>query len=189
MLTHRFGNGAEDDACLGKLFLEGRDDRDGIEHRIDSHLSGTVFAAGDARIFIKLARFTLLAHAGQNLLLFQRNAKFCICLQQFRVDLVQALRPFGRFRRGVIIEILKVDLGIVHARPLRLVHREPAFERPHPPFEHPVRLTLFLGNEPDDILVQALGCLDRLDVGLKTVLVFVDVDFFDLFDGFLNCWH
>ena len=94
MRLHRLGDRAEDDAGLGKLLLEGRDDRDGIEHRIDRDA-----AARLARPF----------DAGEDRPLVQRNAELLVDLQELGIDLVERLRPRGRLRRGVIIEILIVD--------------------------------------------------------------------------------
>ena len=169
MLAQRLGNRTEDDAGLGQLLLEGRDHRHAVEYGID----------GDPRAL----------HAGQQFLLFQRNAETLIGAQQLRIHLIEALRAFGALRRRIIIQVLEVDLRIVELRPGRLGHRAPAAIGLQPPFEHPRGLALLLRNEADDILVQPLRRFDALDLRLEPVLVLVDVDLPNLVDGLLNCCH
>ena len=169
MLLQRFRDWAEDHADLGKLCLEGRSDRHRIEHRID----------GDASPL----------HAGENLAFAQRNAKLLVGAQQGRIDLVQRLRPRHRFRCRVVIEVLEVDLGIVHAGPGGLLHGQPPTIGLEPPLGHPLRLGLLGRDEAHDILVQALGGLVGLDVGDESVLVGIDVDGFHPIDGLLDGRH
>ena len=61
MRLHGFGNRAKDHAGLGQLFLEGRRDRHGVKHCVDSHFAGF--------------------DAGENFLLAQRNAELLIGAQ------------------------------------------------------------------------------------------------------------
>ena len=72
IIADGFGDRAEDHARLVQLFLEGGGDRDGIEHRVHRH-------------------------AGQQLLLGQRNAELLVGLEQLGIDFVQALVLLGRF--------------------------------------------------------------------------------------------
>ena len=169
MLAHRLRDGAEDDAGLGQLRLEGGDDGDAVEHGIDRH-PGAV-------------------DAGQHLALLERDAELLVGAQQLRVDLVEALGPLGRLGRGVVIEVLEVDPGILDVGPRRLRHAEPAVVGLEPPLQHPAGLALLLRDEADGALVEPLRRLDRLDVGLEAVLVLVDVDPLDLVDRLLNCGH
>ena len=69
MLLHGFGERAEDDPHLGQLGLEGGGDGDAVKHGIDGDTP--------ARISRSL----------------QRDAQLLVGLEQFGVDLVQALGP------------------------------------------------------------------------------------------------
>src|SRR5690606_28047899 len=71
--------------------------------------------------------------------------------------------------------------------PYTPLFRSPAPESLEPPLEHPLGLALPLGDEADDVLVEALRRLDGLDLGLEPVLVLIDVYSADLIDCFLNC--
>ena len=79
MLLQRLGDRAEDHAGLGQFFLEGRANRDGVEHRVHGDLAP--FDASGPGAF----------DARQDHLLLQRDAELLIGAQQFGVDLVQAL--------------------------------------------------------------------------------------------------
>src|SRR6185312_1880412 len=87
------------------------------------------------------------------------------------IDLVQALLLRRVLGRGVVVRILVVDLGIVHARPVGLAHLQPAAEGAEPPFQHPFRLALLGRNEAHRVLVEALGREIHLDVGDEAVFV------------------
>src|SRR5262245_16057125 len=165
-LRHR----AKDDARLRQLFLEGGDDGDAVEHGVDGH-----------------ARAVL--HPRQDLALLERDAELLVRAQELRIDFGEALGAFHRFRRRVVVDVLEVDLRMVHVGPRRLAHRLPAAVGLEPPFQHPGRLVLLLGDEGDDALVEALRRLDDLDGGLEAILVLIDVDPSDLIDRLLNCWH
>ncbi len=90
MLADRFGNRAENHASLGEFFLEGRDDRNAVEHGINGHTARRIDIIG--RIAVDFARLALLTHASKNFLLAQRNTKLFIGLQQFRIDFIERLR-------------------------------------------------------------------------------------------------
>ena len=135
------------------------------------------------------AAVAVLADAGENLLLLQRNAEPRIGLQDLRIDLVEAGQSGVALRRGVVVEILVVDLRIVHARPGRLLHAEPAAIGLQPPLGHPFRLVLLRRDEADDVLVQPLRREVGLDVGREAVFVLVDVERPDLRDRLLNSGH
>ena len=169
MLADGLGDRHEDHAGLLQLFLEGGDDRNGIEYGID----------GDPRGL----------HAGEHFLLAQRNAELFIDLQHFRIDIVDRLRAGRALRRGVIVDIVEIDLRIVDARPGRLFQRQPALIGLETPFEHPLRFLLLRRNETDDVLGQALGRLVHLDRRLKPVFVLVHIDQGDLIDCFLHGSH
>ncbi len=169
VLAHRFRDRAEDHAGLLEFVLEGGDDRDAVEHGIDGHARPL-----DAR---------------QHLALAQRDAELLVGPEQLRIDLVEALRAFRRFRRGVVVEILEIDLGVAHAGPGGLFHGLPARQGFEAPREHPLGLPLLGRDEAHDVGVEAFGRLYRLDVGLEAVLVLVDIDLSDLVDGLLDCGH
>ena len=107
MLAHGFRDGAENDAGLGEFGLEGGDNRNTVEYRINGDTSRHYFVA----VFIKGAFLALLAHAGQNFLLFQRNAKLGIGFQKLGVNFIKAFRPGHALWRGVIVEVLEINFG------------------------------------------------------------------------------
>jgi hypothetical protein len=84
---------------------------------------------------------------------------------------------------------LEVDLGILHVRPFRLLHGEPAAIGFEPPLGQPLGLALLGRDEADDVLVEALRGLHRLDIGEEAVLILIDVDRLNAGDGFLHCGH
>jgi hypothetical protein len=151
----RLGHGAEDHPHVMKLLLEGGGHRDAVEHRVDRH-------------------------AGEPLLLHQGNAELLVGAQQLRVDLVQALRPLGGLGGGVVVGVLVVDRREGDLGPLGLCHGEPVLIGLEPPVEQPVRLALLVGDEPDDVLVEALGRGLGLDVGHEAVLVALVGDLLNL---------
>src|SRR5512139_931871 len=167
-LRHRH----EDHADFLQLFLEGRRDRDRIEHRIDRD-----------------APLALGAHdAGEDLLFAQRNAELLICLENFRIDFIERGQRL-LLRRGIIIGVLIVDLGIVDACPGRLAHGLPALKGFQPPGQHPLRLALLCRNKTDGIFRQALRGLFGFDIGDESVFILVNVDLSDLIDGLLYGRH
>ncbi len=180
MLADRFRDRHEDHARLLQLGLEGGGDRDRIEHGVDGDPAGKPLAAG--HLFVEFARLALAAHAGENLLLFERNAELLVRAQNLGVDLVERGERFALGRR-IVIEILIVDLGIGHARPVRLAHGQPALEGLEPPRQHPLRLVLLGGDETNGAFIEALGGLFGFDVGDEPIFVLINVDAFDLLDG------
>ena len=76
-----------------QLLLESGGHRDAVEHRIHRH-------------------------AGQQLLLVQRNAELLVGLQQLGIDFVQALEPGLLLGRGVIDDVLVIDRRILDVGPL-----------------------------------------------------------------------
>ena len=179
VLVDRLGDRHEDHADLLQLRLEGRRHRDGIEHGVDGD------AARHRAIAVSVA---VLADAGEDLLLLQRDAEPRVGLQDLRIDLVEA-RERVALRRGVVVEVLVVDLRIVDARPGRLLHADPAPVGLQPPLGHPLRLVLLGRDEADDVLVQSLRREVGLDVGREAVFVLVDVERPDLRDRLLNSRH
>ena len=169
MVLHGLREGTKDHAGLGELGLEGSGDGDGIEDGVH--------------------RDTRTLHAGEDLLLDERNAQFGIDLQEFGIDLVQRLGARRRLRRGEIIEILEVDFGIVDARPARRLHGQPAAISVKTPFEQPFRLVLFGRDEADNILAEALGGLVGLDIRHEAVFIGLDLDRTDAVDGLLDSRH
>ena len=177
MLADRLRDRHEDHAGLLELLLEGGGDRDRIEHRVDRDLAAGPGAA------------VLAHHAGEHLLLAQRNAELLVGLEDLRVDLVERLRRDLLPRRGVVVDVLVVDLRIVDPRPGRLAHGQPAPVGVETPLQHPGGLVLLLGDEPDGVLGEALRRLVRFDRRLESILVLVDVDKADLLDGLLYGRH
>ena len=92
MLAQCLRDRAEDHTRLGELVLEGGD------HHTDrkSHPPRRC-RRWDAVLAIEAALVVLAAHAGQDLLLLQRNAQSLIGPQQLGIDLGQALRTADPF--------------------------------------------------------------------------------------------
>src|SRR4029450_8687546 len=118
MIAQRLRDRAEDDAGLGELVLEGGDHRYRIEHRIDRDIAGAV----DAGLLVERALVVLAATPRQDLLLLERNAESLIGPKQLRIDVRLALRAARTLGRGVIIDVVEVDLRIVDPGPGRLFH-------------------------------------------------------------------
>ena len=173
MLADRLRDRHEDHAGLLELLLEGGRHRNGIEHRIDRDLA--------------LAFRT--HHAFEHLDFAQGNAELLVGLQDFRIDLVERADRLFLFRRGIVIEILVVDLGIVDARPCGLGHGQPAAIGLQPPFQHPGRFILFCGDEADGIFRQPLRSLVGLDKRLKSISILIDVDLANPIDRLLYGSH
>jgi hypothetical protein len=92
VLLHRLRERAEDDPLLLELGPEGGGDRDAVEDGVDRD-------------------------AGEPLLLGQRDAQLLVCLQQLGIDLVQAGELLALLGRGVVDDLLIVDLRVVDRRP------------------------------------------------------------------------
>mmetsp|Transcript_18145 Transcript_18145/g.28203 ORF Transcript_18145/g.28203 Transcript_18145/m.28203 type:complete len:867 (-) Transcript_18145:2198-4798(-) len=167
VLFHQFGvildrlrDGAEDHTRFGQLILERCPHRNGVEHRIHSHLA--------RRIGQVLGPF----NTRKDHLLFQRNAKFRICFQQLGIDLVQRLGfDLHRFGTGIVILVLKIDLGIVDHRPFGLFLLQPPLIGRQTPLQHPLRLFVFFRDQLDDIGGQTLGGVLHLDIGFPSVFI------------------
>ena len=187
MLAQRLRDRHEDHAGLLQLFLEGRGDRNRIEHGVDRD---AVARREGLAILANFTLFRLLAHnAEQRLALAQRNAELVVGLEDFGIDVVERLRRLEVGRRGIIVGVLIVDRPVVDLGPLRLAHGQPAPIGVEPPFEHPGRLVLLRRNEADGVLVQALRGLLGFDGRLEPILVLVNVDPADLIDGLLYGRH
>ena len=178
MLADRFRDRHEDHAGLLQLLLEGGGDRHRVEHGIDRDLAARLLALALGR-----------DHAFEHRDLAQGNAELLVGLEDFRIDLVERADLLLRLRRGVVIEVLVVDLGIVDARPGRLRHGQPAAIGLQPPFQHPGRLVLLGGDETDRVLRQALRGLVGFDQRLEPISILVDVDPPDAVDRLLYGWH
>ena len=186
MLANGFRYGTEDNTGLGQFLLEGRDNRHTVEHRIHGHLAGRI--GWTTAFFIKRAGFIMLAHASQKLLLLQRDTEFFVGTQQFRINLIKALGTGLPLWCGVKVDILEIDLRIADLRPVRFVHLQPAGIGVETLLQHPFRLFLLDGNEPDHIFRQPLGSRVGFNNGFKAILVLVDVNFLDAFNRF-NIGH
>ena len=148
MLLHRFAEAHEDDALLLQRRLEG-----GLHaHAIEHHVHG---------------------HANQALLLFERDAQFLEGLHQLGIGLVEAIERRLLLRGTVVVAVLVVDLGVVHMRPVRLLHLQPKAVGFKPPLQHPLGLVLLRADEANDVLVQPFRGLLALDVRDETVGVFL----------------
>ena len=159
VFADRFRDRHEDHTGGLKFGLERRRDRHRIEHGID----------GDTALAFR-------AHnAGQHLLLAQRNTELFVGLQNFRIDLVERGQRL-LLRRGIVIEILVVDLWIIDACPGRFFHRQPASERLQTPLEHPRRFVLLGGDESDGVFGKPFRSLLGFNDGLESITILVDVD-------------
>ena len=155
MLLNRLGDGAEDDAGLLQLVLEGGGDGDAVEHRIDSHVAG-------------------LGHAGQCFLLVQGNAQLLIGAQQFRIHLVQGLGAvLQALGGGVVGDGLEVDGRKMHMRPLRWRHLPPNTVGGEAPIRHPSRFPLSFRDVVHHGFVQAGREGVRLHFGGEAGAVFL----------------
>ena len=156
VFAHRLRDCAENDARLCQLRLEGGANRHAVKHGIH----------GDA------ARLVRAFDTSQKHLFLQRNSQLGIGCQQLRVHLVQRLRLAGHaFRFGVVELVLIIDFGVVQHRPAGFFHLDPAPVGRKTPLQHPLGLSVLVGNQTDDVFVQPLGREVHLDVGFPAVLV------------------
>src|SRR5665811_641319 len=96
----------------------------------------------------------------------QGDAELGVGLEQFRIDIVQALGAVALgLGRGVINNVLVVDLGVVDVGPRGLFEGQPVAVGLEAPFEEPCGLVLLGGNQADDIFAQAAGNGIGFDVG------------------------
>ena len=126
-----FADRAEDDTLFAELLLEGGLDGDGIHDGIDSCI------------------------ATQRQTFLERDTEFVEGLFQFRVDGAVTLRFLHR-RIGIVADGLIVDRWHVNMSPCRLLLLLPVAKSPQAEVQHPLRLTLFGRDEPNDLLVQSL---------------------------------
>jgi hypothetical protein len=147
VLPDGLGHRAEDDAHLLELVLEGRRHGNAVEDGVHRH-------------------------ARESLLLLQGDAELLEGAQELGVDLVEALRSVLLATGGrVVADVLEVDGRVVDLRPARLLHLEPVPVGLQTPLEHPLRLLLLPGDEPDHVLVEAARHGVGLDVRDEPVLV------------------
>src|SRR5256886_3263122 len=86
-------------------------------------------------------------------------------------SLIEAVQLGPLLGRGVIADGLVVDGTVLDVGPVRLRHLLPVAVRLESPLDHPARLALLLGDQPDDVLAQTRGDGLRLDVRNEAVLV------------------
>ena len=149
MLANGFGNGAENNALFRQFGPIGGGDRNTVKNGVNRN------------------------HAGQCLLLFQRNAEFFISFQKFRIDFVQTLGRRLLFGRRVIAKTLIIDFIISQLGPRRLFHRLPELISFQTPVQQPVRLAFFAGNQTDNVFIQSHRHRIGINVRHKAVFIFV----------------
>src|SRR5882762_7275107 len=153
VLTNRLRHRTEDHAEFGELRLERGRDGHAVEHGIH----------GDA---------------AEALLLLDRDAELLERGDELGIDLVERVEFWKLFGGRVVADRLIVDRPVLHVGPMRLRHLEPVAVRLEPPLQHPLRLALLGGNQPDHVLVQAGRHDLGFDVGDEAVLVrLLDVRF------------
>ena len=152
IVPQRFRERTENDSFFGQRFAERRFDRHGVHHRVDRH-------------------------ARHQHLFFERHAELIERRLQLRIDFVHTGQFRFLLRRGIINNILKIDLGQIQMRPARHRHRQPVPVSLQPEFGHPLRLAFFGRDHPDDLLAQSFGNGFGIDVGHKTVLILTVGDF------------
>jgi hypothetical protein len=130
-MLHRLTEGAEDDPFLGKHLLEGGLHRDTIHHSIHGH-------------------------AGQLLLLLERNTQSFEGPEQLRVHLIEALGCLALGGIGIIDDILKIDAGDLQVSPFRLLHGEPMAVGLQAELQEPFRLLLLRRDQPDHLFIETL---------------------------------
>ena len=170
MLADGLREGAEDDAEVLQLALEGGGHGDAVEYRVHRH-------------------------AGENRLFLQRDTELGVGLQELRIDLVEALGAvFPGLGRRIIDDVVVVDLGVVNVGPGGLFEGEPMPISLETPLEQPLRLFLLGGNQADDVLIQAAGDGVGSNIGDESPLIFLIRKGLDRLrgiahrDGLLNCW-
>src|ERR1041384_6024101 len=107
----------------------------------------------------------------QPLPLLDRDAELLERLEQFGVDLIEAVELGPLLGRGIETNGLIIDRAVPDVGPVRLRHLLPVAVGLEPPLDHPGRLALLLRDQPDDVLAQTGRDGFRLDVGDEAVLV------------------
>ncbi len=154
MLLDRLAERHEDDAMLGEGLLKRRLHRSAVHDGIHRH-------------------------AGELLLLVERDAQLVESGQQLGIHLVQALLFLALTRSGIIDNILIINLRQIKMAPIRLLQRQPMTERLQTKLQQPLRFFLLGGNQPDDVFIQPFGHKIGLNVGHKTKLVILVSDLID----------
>ena len=154
VLLDRLAERHEDDAVFRERVLEGRLHRSRVHHRIDGH----------AREF---------------LLLVQRDAEFVESVQQFGINLVEALYLLAFARRGVIDNVLIVNFGKVEVRPVGLFQRLPMAEGLQTELQQPFRFLFLLGNQANNVLIQTFRRKIGFNVGHEAVFILFACNFAD----------
>ncbi len=114
----------------------------------------------------------------------QRDAQLLVGLEQLGVHLVEALGlVFLTLGRAEIRDRLIVDGRIVQMGPGRRGHLQPLTVGVQAPIEHPLRLTLLLGDEGDGVFIQPRRDRVALDVGHESFFIFATDELFH----FLTC--
>ena len=146
MIAHGFAERAENDAVPRKLLAHRRTHRHGIEDRIDGH-------------------------AREELLLQEGDAELLVRFQNLGIDVGERTQRRLLFRRREIARSLIVDRRIVHVRPVRFLHREPAPICLQTPLEHEGRLVLASRDLADCVFAQTRRQGVLLDVRDKACRV------------------
>ncbi len=158
---YRLTDRAENHTRFFELFTEGGHHRHGVKHHV-------------------------YRHARQHLLLVDRDAQLFVGAQQLGIDLIQALGPiFHTLGLGEVRQRLEVDLGVMYVGPIGLFHLLPGTEGLQAPVEHPLGLTFFRGDKPDDVFIQTGRQGIRIDLGMEAGGVLA----LDQFFNFLLCHH
>lgn len=92
---------------------------------------------------------------------------------QLGVDLVHRTELLFGLGSRVVDNVLKVDRGDRQVGPGRRLQRQPMAVGRHAPLGHPLRLALFGGDQPHDLLRKTLADGFGFDVRREAVLVFL----------------
>src|SRR5690606_33417994 len=152
ILADRLADREEDHPGLLEFLAERRGNGDAVEHRVDRDLARPL-------------------DPGEHLLLLERDAELLVDLENFRIDLVEALQRRLLLRRGVVVGVLVVDLRVAELGPVRLLHLLPQAKGLQAPLEHPLGLALLGADEAHGRFVEPLGRELLLDVDRPAVLV------------------
>ncbi len=110
----------------------------------------------------------------------QRDSQFLVGGEQFRVNLIQALRRIRRRpRRGIIRDVLVVDGLVAHMSPGGLLHRLPVPKCFQPPIQQKFRFVFLFRDCGDHVLIESGRQAVGLDVGDKAVAIFLADQGFD----------